>query len=396
MTMQRIVLLNLALLVVLAAGGYVRSRAALGGESGQMLSASSGESGAPAVEPTPAPLLPAAPEGEESGSEETGIEGTGREVTGGEVTGSKESLAAQAAHDGSRPALGLAAAAAATEALLPLDRTVNILLLGSDRRPDQYDWRTDVLMILALDVESGQAGAISFPRDIFLEEIPGHRPNKINVVDFLGEQDEKGGGPELLASILTEKTGVPIHHFLRFDFESFKAAVDALDGVALTVECRAWEYLPEEDITLLLEPGTHRLDGRTALGYVRARNQGGDLERARRQQRLVLAVRDQLLHENQLPNLPALYGALLGAVQTDLGFIDAIRLARFGLALTPESIHGVVLSPPELMTPGWRQGMSVFVADWPAIGERMQTVFSRPPLQETNTIGATGDRVECP
>lgn len=389
MTMQRIVLLNLALLVVLAAGGYVRSRAALGGESGQMLPASSGQPGNPAAEPTPVPLLHTAPER----TEPVKTEPVKTESPApGDVRDESLSVSARArAADGPAPPVAQPA-----QMLRPLDRTVNVLLLGSDRRPDQSDWRTDVLMILALDVESGQAGAISFPRDIFLEEIPGHQPNKINVVDFLGEQDEKGGGPELLASILTEKTGVPIHHFLRFDFESFKAVVDALDGVALTVECRAWEYLPEEDITLLLEPGTHRLDGRTALGYVRARNQGGDLERARRQQRLVLAVRDQLLHENQLPNLPALYGALLGAVQTDLGFMDAIRLARFGLALTPESIHGVVLSPPELMTPGWRQGMSVFVADWPAIGERMQTVFSRPPLQETNTIGLTGDRVECP
>lgn len=391
MKVRRVVLLNLVLLVVLAVAGYVRSQAA-GRDRGRefptpvtqsLAEASVTAPAAPAATPTPAQIAGAAPE-DPPADGPSPMEPSVREP---------QSVASELA----------TSALAASElegddddSVPPLSRTVNILLLGSDRRPKQGDWRTDVLMILALDFESGQAGAISFPRDIYLEQIPGHRPNKINVVDFLGEQDKKGSGPELLASILTEKTGVPIHHYMRFDFESFKAVVDALGGVEIAVECRAWEYLPEEDITLLLEPGTHRLDGRMALGYVRARNQGGDLERARRQQRMVLAVRDQLLNENQLANLPALYSALRGAVQTDVGFIDAIRFARFGLALNPDSIHGIVLAPPELMKAGWRGGMSVFVADWPAIAAQMQTVLSRPPLHETNTIGQAGDRVECP
>jgi len=276
--------------------------------------------------------------------------------------------------------------------LPPLNRTVNILLLGSDRRPRDPNWRTDVMMLIALDFQNNQAGVISFPRDIFLDEIPNHRPNKMNVVDYLGEQDDPGGGgPALLASILEE-----IHYYLRFEFESFKKVIDALDGVEIEIECRVYEYLPEEDISLYLEPGTHRLSGKIALGYVRARNQGGDLERARRQQRMVWAVRNQLLNENQLPNVPALYAALKDAVQTDIGFVNAIRFARFALNLSEDNIHGMVISPPEMVRSGWRLGMSVFVADWPVIAEEMHTVLTRPPLIQTNTVGADGDRVRCP
>lgn len=281
--------------------------------------------------------------------------------------------------------------------LPPLNRTVNILLLGSDRRPRDPNWRTDVMMLIALDMQSNQAGVISFPRDIFIDEIPNHRPNKMNVVDYLGEQDEPGGGgPALLASILEAKTGVPVHYYLRFEFESFKQVVDALDGVEIDIECRVYEYLPEEDINLYLEPGIHRLSGKIALAYVRARNQGGDLERARRQQRMVWAVRNQLLTENQLPNVPALYAALKDAVQTDIGFVSAIRFTRFALGLSEDNIHGMVIAPPEMVRSGWRLGMSVFVADWPVIAEEMHTVLTRPPLIQTNTVGAEGDRVRCP
>jgi len=284
----------------------------------------------------------------------------------------------------------------ATTDLLPLSHTVNILLLGSDRRPDEANWRTDVLMLIALDLEEQKAAAISLPRDIYIDQIPGHKPNKINVIDFLGERDDPGHGSDLLASILQEKIGLPIDFFLRFDFESFKQVVDALGGVQIEVECRVYEYLPEEDIDLLLEPGTHRLEGKMALGYVRARNQGGDLERARRQQRMVWAVRNQLLSENQLPNVPALYAALWNSVQTDINFVDAIRFARFALTLSEDDIHGMVISPPEMVRADWRGGMSVWVADWPLIAERVQTVFDRPPLIQTNTVGAEGDRVQCP
>ena len=374
MKIQRIVLFPLALFLVLSMGGCGRSHTA-----------------------TPAPRSVGG-KAALSAPRREAFAATGVTVATATPVAIPTAQPAPVATRAPRPQRAAAQPSPAVEptAASPLSRTVNVLVLGSDRRPREGDWRTDVLMLIALDLEGKQAGAISFPRDIYIDEIPGHQPNKINVVDFLGEQDEPGGGPALLASILQEKIGVPIDYYLRFDFASFEQVVDALGGVELTVDCRAYEYLPEEDISLYLEPGVNRLDGRTALGYVRARNQGGDLERARRQQRMVWAVRNQLLSENQLPNLPALYTALHGSVQTDIGFVDAIRLARFALALAEEDLHGMVISPPDLVQPDWRRGMSVFIADWPSIAERVQTIFDRPPLAQTNTVGAGGDRVQCP
>lgn len=278
----------------------------------------------------------------------------------------------------------------------PFLRTTNILLLGSDRRPNDVNWRTDVIMILALDFEAGKAGVISLPRDLYIDEIPGHKPNKINVVDYLGETDEPGGGgPALLSSILEERMGIPIQHYLRFEFEGFKQVIDALGGVEIQVDCPIYDYVPEEDVVLNLGVGTHKLTGRQALSYVRTRRQGGDLERARRQQRMALAIRDQVLSQNLLPKVPALYVALQEAVDTDIGLVDAIRFTRFALQLTEESLHGMILAPPETMLQGWRNGMYVFVPDWGAITDAAQTVFDRPPLVETNTVGPAGDIQNC-
>jgi polyisoprenyl-teichoic acid--peptidoglycan teichoic acid transferase len=282
-------------------------------------------------------------------------------------------------------------------ALPLLSRTTNVLILGSDRRPRTPNWRTDVIMIVAMDLKTGRAGVISIPRDVYISPIPNHQPNRINVIDYLGEQDEPdGGGPALLASIIEEKMGIPIHHYLRFDFEGFKKVVDALGGLEITLDCPVSDYLPEEDISLRLQPGTHRLDGKQALGYVRSRRQGGDLERSRRQQRVVWAVRDQIQRENMISKIPALYAALHKSVQTDIGLVSVIRYVRFALSLDPEDVHGFVLSPPDLLRSGWQGGMSVFIADWDLISGQVQTIFDRPPFMEANTVGEGSERTRCP
>lgn len=284
-----------------------------------------------------------------------------------------------------------------SETPLPLNETTNVLVLGSDRRPNTPNWRTDVIMIVAMDLNSGEAGVISIPRDVYIDEIPEHRPNRINVIDYLGEQDEPdGGGPALLAGIIEEKMGIHIDHYLRFDFEGFKDVVDALGGVEVSVDCPVSDYLPEEDIALRLQPGVHVLDGRQALAYVRTRRQGGDLERARRQQRMVWAVRDQIRRENLMTRVPALYTALNESVQTDISLVAAIRYVRFALALDAEDVHGIVLGPPDTMREGWRGGMFVFVADWELISSQVQTIFERPPFVESNTKGIGSSTNRCP
>lgn len=274
--------------------------------------------------------------------------------------------------------------------------TVNVLILGSDRRPRDPNWRTDVIMVLMMDLANDRAGLISLPRDLYLDKIPNHQPNRINVVDYLGERDDpNGGGPALLSGILEEKLGIRIDHYLRFEFEGFKNVVDALGGLEIDVDCAVSDYLPEEDISLRLTPGIHRLDGLQALAYVRTRRQGGDLERIRRQQRTLWAVREQIARENLLPKVPSLYAALRDSVKTDIGPVNAIRYARFALSLEQEAIHGFAVSPP-LVREGWQRGMFVFIADWEAIQQGIAQIFDRPPLIETNTVGEGGERRYCP
>lgn len=272
----------------------------------------------------------------------------------------------------------------------PLDHTTNILVLGSDRRPDTPNWRTDVMMIVALDEAGGRAGVISIPRDIYIDVIPGHQPNKINVIDYLGEKDEPdGGGPALMASIIEEKMGIPIDHWVRFDFAGFVKLVDALGGVDVDIDCAYYDYFQIEDVVLNVKPGVQRLSGDEALVYVRSRTHGGDLDRARRQQRFIWAVRNQVLNENILTRLPALYNAVSDSVQTDMGVVSALKVVRFAIGLDREEITGEVIGYP-LVQQGYVGNMWIFKADWDAIRTAVQNVFDRDPFIDTNTL------VTCP
>jgi LCP family protein required for cell wall assembly len=269
-----------------------------------------------------------------------------------------------------------------------LDRTINILLLGSDRRPNTPNWRTDVMMIIAIDEATKQVGVISLPRDIYVDVIPNHRGNKINVIDYLGEQDEpNGGGPKLLGQIIEDKIGVPIDHYIRFDFEAFKKLVDAMGGVEIEVDCPLYDPYGYDQggLPLALDKGVHRLNGGEALSYVRSRLVGGDLERERRQQRFAWAVRSQILNENLLTRVPALYQALNDHVQTDLGLRDAIKLVRFALDLNADNVHGFVVNDPSMIEEGYAGNMWVWYPNWENIAKAAEDLFNMPPLLDTNT-----------
>jgi LCP family protein required for cell wall assembly len=276
--------------------------------------------------------------------------------------------------------------------IAPLNNTTNVLILGSDQRADQPNWRTDVIILLMMNPDLEEAAIVSFPRDMYIDPIPDHLPNRINVIDFLGELDAPGGGgPRLLRSILEDRLGITIEHYVRFRFQGFIAVIDALGGLKIHVDCHLYEHYPEEGIYLNLAPGEHLLTGQQALSYVRSRRSGGgDLERARRQQRVLWALRKQLVDQNLLPSARGLYEALRYSVDTDVGLWDALKYARFAISLDETRVKGQVLSPPDALRPSWRQEMAVFLVDWRYIASDLQRIFDQPPLVETNTASEPG------
>ena len=264
------------------------------------------------------------------------------------------------------------------EQLVQTGRDVRtLLLMGSDKRDWDSTWRTDVIMVAVMDMQLGKVDVISIPRDLFIEFVPEHGPNKINTFDYWGEQEAEGGGPALMGRIIHDYFGIPIDSYARAQFSGFVEIVDALGGIEIDVACPLYDVIPEENIYLSLMPGRHHLDGEQALAYVRSRAQGGDLSRVERQQQVLLAMRDQFTLRNLAPQIPSLYVALNKSVETDIGLLEAVNLARFAYNIRLDDVQILTLGPPEHMETGWAYGMQVWLPKWEDIRQDIQTLIGR-------------------
>jgi hypothetical protein len=103
---------------------------------------------------------------------------------------------------------------------LPPD-TVTILLLGSDRREGWTHWRTDSIILLAVDTRGHTAGLLSIPRDLWVY-IPGRGNERINTTELWGELGKyPGGGPALIKKTIEYNLGLPVHYYVRVDLQGF-------------------------------------------------------------------------------------------------------------------------------------------------------------------------------
>jgi LCP family protein required for cell wall assembly len=235
---------------------------------------------------------------------------------------------------------------------------VTILLMGLDYR----DWeqgdgppRTDSMMLVTLDPLTRTAGMLSIPRDLWVE-IPGYSHGRINTAYFLGERDRlPGGGPELAVKTVEKFMGVPIQYYVQIDFNAFIQMIDEIGGVEITVDEELLIDPIGKDNTVKLDPGTHLLNGELALAFARVRyTEGGDFDRANRQQQMALAIRDQILQLSALPTLvaraPALYQDLTEGIRTNLSVDQMIALGMLALQVSPADVARAVIAPPEMVT----------------------------------------------
>ena len=229
---------------------------------------------------------------------------------------------------------------------------VTVLLLGLDYRDWSQDEngpsRSDTMILLTLDPQTHTAGMLSIPRDMWVS-IPGFKHGKINTAYYLGDAYKlPGGGPGLAVKTVEQFLGVPINYYAQIDFGAFVSFIDEIGGVKIDVPEKITIDLLGDNNTKTLKPGVQVLPGEWALAYARARHtEGGDFDRAKRQQQVILGIRDRVISFDMLPTLikkaPVLYQQLSSGIHTNLTLDDAIRLALLAQSIPDENIKRGVL-----------------------------------------------------
>ncbi|MFJ4776075.1 LCP family protein [Streptomyces sp. NPDC088762] len=189
---------------------------------------------------------------------------------------------------------------------------------------------TDVMMLVHLSADARRASVVSIPRDSYTEYATTGQPRRLGKINGAFAL---GGGP-LTVRTVEQATGLHVDHYLQTDFSGFETTVNRLGGATVCTD----KPMSDFNSGLELAPGTHHLDGRVALRYVRARHItpfSGDLGRVRRQQRLVGEMLSRLTAQKALADPAAAARTahtLLQSVTTDenTGLGDLVRI---GLAL---------------------------------------------------------------
>lgn len=198
---------------------------------------------------------------------------------------------------------------------------LNILLVGlpgldiveegrTGNDPDNL--LTDSIVLFSVDKATGKSALISIPRDLSISLPYEKKKRKINEVYavgyYIGGENVAFG---LTKAFLSQVSGVYIDWMVRIDFEGFKKLVDAVGGIDIYLDKPFIEITQWKGIGgFRLPAGTNHLNGNKALFYVRSRFSTTDFDRARRQQQMMLLIKDKLVSLGVLSNPIKLYNVL--------------------------------------------------------------------------------------
>lgn len=207
---------------------------------------------------------------------------------------------------------------------------------------------SDTMQVVSYNKKTGKVALISIPRDLSID-ILGVK-GKINQIYERGLEHNQGVG--LAEQIISKITGIYIDKAVVFDFNAFKHIVDTIDGIDINLakpftEPVQWGY------PFTLPAGNNHLDGQQALYYVRSRFSSSDFDRSRRQQEVMLAIKNKLAKNGYFSNpvkTTNLLTALKGDIKTDFQIWDIKDIFNLIQTFDPKlPIKNYVISSDNLL-----------------------------------------------
>ncbi len=265
---------------------------------------------------------------------------------------------------------------------------LNILLLGSDLRPNDPSYRTDTLIVVSVNRTTNTVNMLSIPRDLYLY-IPGYGMDRINTASIRGDIARwQGRGAGLIAYTIQYNLGIRIDRYARINFAGFKQIVDALGGIDVAVDCPLTDYrlasakLDPNTLAnyrlFTLPIGYHHMDGSLALWFARSRETTSDFDRNRRQQMVLRAIWRKLMEQNVVNNLATLWDQATKIVETNLTLVDAAGLVPIAIDLDSTRMHSYFLGPEQVKDWTTPDGAAVLLPLPKAIRDIVTRLYTPP------------------
>jgi len=228
---------------------------------------------------------------------------------------------------------------------------IDILILGIRGEEDEEygGTLTDSIMILSIKTDLKKSALISLPRDLYAK-IPKHGGlrEKINYAYAFGEN--KGiNGIDLSRQVVESITGINIDYAVVIDFKTFENLIDAVGGITISLEEDfveksqwGWEFR--------VPKGDNLLDGKTALYYARSRFSTNDFDRSRRQQEIILALKDKILSMGVLANpvkINEIFNSIGKGVKTNIDLSTGIKLIKYSKYMEGDNMEKKILDTTE-------------------------------------------------
>jgi len=268
---------------------------------------------------------------------------------------------------------------------LPSDNPdrLDILLLGirGGENTEEGNYLSDTLMIVSVEKKTGKVALISIPRDLYIQPWGLREKKKINFAYAYG-------GLECAKKTVSMVTGLYIDYAVSIDFEGFKEVVDILGGIDIYLEkpfeeIFQWskegkeesEYWVIKEFPLenqsvektstssqetstpkvarwvfYIPAGQHHLNGEEALYYARSRYSTNDFDRMRRQQKILLALKEKILSLGVLANPVKIYNLLdaLGQnIRTDISWKEIKNFISLASNIDAKHIKRLVFDTSE-------------------------------------------------
>jgi LCP family protein required for cell wall assembly len=227
-----------------------------------------------------------------------------------------------------------------------LHNRYTVLVIGEDsdlkREARGKTTRTDTMMVVSVSGQHRHITMLSLPRDTV--DIP-----MANGLTYTGMVNGIAGesGYEGLVGAMETLLAIDIDGYIKVDMDNFVQLVDAVGGVRV----HNTEWLNDPYMNISLTPGRYRLDGATALKYVRSRKTTSDYARAARQQQVLLAMVHKYLNPKVDWDLDKVL-LMLDSLETDIDLADLPTLMKIGRLSRDARVLTAVLSPPRFSL-GW-------------------------------------------